>query len=295
VNSKIYKVLIVNILHHLSLQNLFLKKRMTSLEKAILLLKKIVTNPSSLKRLMDYEDIYQKQLRSKYHITQLPILDIRALLPHFSETINHYTFLEGTSLPIDIALLKALARQFTSCHYLELGSWRGESLINIAEIAEHCTSISFADEDFRHLGLSEDMIQMNRILSKNLPNVTHIGHNTRTFDFKNLNQKYDLIFVDADHSYEAVRDDTRSVFPLLKDENSMIVWHDYSYNTETVRNPVLSGILDGLPNEDARKCLYHVSNTMCAIFTQKAFTQQTLKSKQTLDKVFSIQITAQEI
>jgi hypothetical protein len=41
-------------------------KKMTSLEKAILLIKKIVTNPSSLKKLMDYEDIYQKHLRSKY-------------------------------------------------------------------------------------------------------------------------------------------------------------------------------------------------------------------------------------
>jgi predicted O-methyltransferase YrrM len=265
---------------------------MTNLEKAILLIKKIITNPNCLKELVDYEDIYQKYLLSKYQLGQLPILDIRALLPNFSETIHHYTYLEGTSLDIDIALLKSLARQFSPCHYLELGSWRGESLVNVAEIAEHCTSISFADDDFRALGLDENMIQMNKILSKKLANVTHIGENTRTFDFGSLNQKYDLIFVDADHSYEAVRDDTKSVFSLLKDENSIIVWHDYGYSTERVRSPVLSGILDGLPDDEARKCLYHVSNTMCAIYTKKSINESTLKDKQTLDKVFSIEINS---
>jgi predicted O-methyltransferase YrrM len=268
---------------------------MTSLEKTLLLIKKIVKNPGSLKQLIDYEDIYQKYLLSKYQLAQLPVLDIQILLPNFNETIHQYTYLEGTSLDIDIALLKSLARQYSPCQYLELGSWRGESLVNVAEIAEHCTSISFADEDFRALGLDDNMIQMNRILSKQLPNVTHIGKNTRTFDFGSLNQKYDLIFVDADHSYEAVRDDTKSVFPLLKDDNSIIVWHDYGYSTERVRSPVLSGILDGLPHNEARKCLYQVSNTMCAIYTKKSIDRSILKDKQTLNKVFSIQISSKNI
>ena len=34
---------------------------------------------------------------------------------------------------------------------------------------------------------------------------------------------------------------------LLKDENSMIIWHDYGYNPETPRHSVIAAILDGLP------------------------------------------------
>ena len=199
---------------------------MTNLEKTLLLFKKIIFQPQSLKQLIDYNAIYHQHLQKKYNLDKLQTVDIQALLPNFNETIHHYTFLDGTSLAIDIALLKALARQFSPCHYLELGSWRGESLANVAEIAEHCTSISFADADLKRLGFDAEMVRLNRFFSKNLPNVTHIGHNTRTFDYASLDQKFDLIFVDADHSYEAVRDDTKHVFPLLKNEHSMIVWHD---------------------------------------------------------------------
>lgn len=268
---------------------------MTTLEKTLLLFKKIVLNPSSLKQLIDYEDIYSKYLHSKYGLEKLPTVDIRALLPNFSETINYYTFLEGTSLDIDIALLKSLARQFRSCQYLELGSWRGESLANVAEVAEHCTSLSFADADLKKLGFDEDMIRLNRFFSKSLSNVTHIGHDTRTFDFKNLNQTFDLIFVDADHSYEAVRDDTKNIFALLKNENSIIVWHDYGYSTDRVRSPVLAGILDGLPNDEMRKHVYHVSNTLCAIYIQQTFEKTAIQLQQTLDKVFSIQISSKNL
>jgi predicted O-methyltransferase YrrM len=268
---------------------------MTTLEKTLLLFKKIVLQPSSLKQLIDYEDIYQKQLRSKYGLEVLPTLDIRALLPDFSETVNHYSFLEGTSLDIDIALLKSLARQFTSCRYLELGSWRGESLANVAEVAAHCTSISFADADLKNLGFGNDMIRLNRFFSKNLSNVTHIGHNTRTFDFKNWGQTFDLIFVDADHSYEAVRDDTKNVFSLLKDDHSMIVWHDYGYSTDRARSPVLAGILDGLPDDAARTHVYHVSNTLCAIYTRQPFEKSAFNHAQALDKVFSIQIKVENL
>lgn len=268
---------------------------MTSLQKAILLLKKIITEPSSLKKLLDYDAIYRQHLQEKYQKEQLDIIDIRSILPGFSETIKNYTFLEGTSLDIDIALLKSLARQFESCHYLELGSWRGESLSNIAEVAAHCMSISLSDSDMQNLGFSPDFISMNRLFSKSLPNVTHIGNDTRTFDFQNLNQKFDLIFVDADHSYESVKFDTKSIFPLLKDEDSIIVWHDYGYSTERVRPPVLAGILDGLPDDESRKQVLHVSNTLCAIYRRKPFKNPNIESSILPNKAFIVQITVENL
>jgi len=72
-----------------------------------------------------------------------------------------------------------------------------------------------------------------------------------------------LIFIDGDHHSESIASDTANAFKLLKDENSVIVWHDYGIGTETVRWNVLAGILEGCP-ADKRNKLYHASNTICA-------------------------------
>jgi predicted O-methyltransferase YrrM len=268
---------------------------MTTLEKAILLAKKILLQPSSLKKLLDYETIYQRHIDEKYHISQLPSIDIRSILPNFSETIHKYTFLEGTSLVIDIALLKALARHFENCHYLELGSWRGESLVNVAEVSEQCVSISLSDAQLKSKGFDDIFISLNGLFSKSLPNVIQIAEDTRAFDFKNFNQKFDLIFIDADHSYEGVKSDTHNVLSLLKNENSIVVWHDYGYSTEKVRSPVLAGILDGLPDDTARQNVFHVSNTMCAIYRQKPFENAVMQQPFMPNKSFSVEISVKDL
>ena len=82
-----------------------------------------------------------------------------------------------------------------------------------------------------------------------------------------LDKKFDLIFVDGEHGFKAVKIDTRNVFALRKDANSNIVWHDYGYDTEDVRFEVLAAILSGIPKKEHSK-LYHVSNTMCAVYLE---------------------------
>ena len=139
------------------------------------------------------------------------------------------------------------------------------------------------------MGASQGFIDAQGYFTQNLPNVLHLGGNTFTFDFESLNQKFDLIFVDADHHYASVKNDTQKVLSLLKDENSIIVWHDYAYGTEKPRWDVLAGILDGMPANLHGK-LYHVSNTMCAIYTSRNLKSKTYKGYEEPDKVFEIGI-----
>ena len=68
-------------------------------------------------------------------------------------------------------------------------------------------------------------------------------------DFEALNKKFDLIFIDGDHHYEMVRNDTAKVFQSLFHSGSTVVWHDYAFNPEKIRFEVLAGILDGCPTE----------------------------------------------
>ncbi len=241
------------------------------------------------------EDFYRSEIKKRYGIEQLPSINICDLIPDFSETINNYTYLDGTSLPIDIMLLKSLARTYENCAYFEIGSWRGESISNIYEITGDCTALTLSDAEMQTIGKSDDYAKVHGLFTRNLVNLKMIEHNSRTFDFGSLNKKFDLLFVDGDHSYEGVLSDTKNVLSLRKDVNSVIVWHDYGISTEHVRHSVLAGILDGVPKEQ-HKNLYHVSNTLCAVcITNRDFRTTYTRFPSTPDKVFTIKLTSKKI
>ncbi len=140
----------------------------------------------------------------------------------------------------------------------------------MARFATKCVSVSLSEAELRQFGFDEAFIRVHQLFSAGLENVQHIGHNSRTFDFAGLPERFDLTFVDGDHSYEAIKADTRSAFTMRRDERSVIVWHDYGSTTERVRWNTLAGILDGCPAE-LRGHLYHVSNTLCAVYLPPAF------------------------
>jgi len=254
-------------------------------------------NPLSILKkglLSQYEAQFKKDLQSKYKISQLPTIDLLDLFDDFEEELTAYSFLDGTSLITDIILLKKLAKKYPNCNYLEIGSWRGESLKNISEVAQHCTSLTLSPAEMKSLGWSQGFVDVHAVFSKGLKNVTELLHNSRTFDFSKIGP-FDLIFIDGDHTYEGVLNDTKKTFDLRKSSSSVIVWHDYGYSTEIVRASVLKAILDGVPAEK-HKNLYHVSNTLCAIYIEDGnFNTYQTKFPTYPNKTFSVKLKTSRI
>ena len=119
-------------------------------------------------------------------------------------------------------------------------------------------------------------------------------HNANVIRFT-PDKKFDLIFIDGDHSYEGVLNDTIKTFSLRRDNNSIIVWHDYGFSTEMVRYSVLNAILDGIPVKDHCN-LYHVSNTLCPVYIgNKNFNTYYCKFPSTPDKIFSITLKSTKL
>lgn len=266
----------------------------TKINVILRIITKFISNPTSIFLILEDETDYKKGIKKKYGIEKFNTVDINNFLSNKKGEIESYTFLDGSSLVTDLVLLKSLAASFTDCEYLEIGTWRGESIVNVSKVAKHCTSINLSADDIRKLVPNPKYAEQQGFLISDKTNITTIYANSQTFDFSTLNKKFDLIFVDADHTYEAVKNDTTNVFKLLKDENSIIVWHDCGFNTESPRYSVLKAILDGSPAE-YHKHIYHVSNTLCGIFTRKNFTSYILESPHRPDKVFSVSIESNEI
>jgi hypothetical protein len=201
--------------------------------------------------------------------------------------------MNGSSRSVDLAFLKAMARKRPGCRYLEIGTLRGESIVNVAEIAGECVSVSLSDEDMKQRGWPINYLKNNGLFLKNVPNLRRIGHDSSTFDFSTLG-KFDFVFVDGDHSYEGVLADTRSAFSVLRDENSIIVWHDYGMEYEAPRWSIMAGILDAAP-PDKRPHIYHVSNTLCAIYTRGEFATSFMVHPSVPTKVFTVRVSASRL
>ncbi len=208
---------------------------------------------------------YDKSIvKSTYGIERLPSVLLTDMIGEDEISIYPYTFLSGTSIPTDMALLKYLAGRKETA-YLELGSWRGESIATVGEVTDDLTSINLSEEQMSEYGYPPESVAAHDFFTRDDKRINKILADSQTFDYESLDKKFDLIFVDADHSYEGVLRDTQKVYPLLRDQDSVLVWHDYAYYPEDVRYSVLRAILDGIPREK-HQFLYHVYPTMSAIY-----------------------------
>ena len=85
---------------------------MAKLAKFISAIYQIIKKPYLLNLVLDEENKWKAYVSKKYKLScGLPLVDISYLFPDFNETVDPYAYLDGATLPIDIALLKALSKK----------------------------------------------------------------------------------------------------------------------------------------------------------------------------------------
>lgn len=261
---------------------------MSKLKKLLKASQNIIKEPSLLNHVLNENLVREQDHGQKYpNLKTLPQLSFHELFGQNLDLEVDLFVLDGGSLPTDIALLKALSQNKKS--YFEIGTWRGESVWNVAKHIDDCYTLNLSKQEMLDFGWNPRYAELHGILSKKNPSIKHLESNTKTFDFKALNKKFDLVFIDGDHSYEMVKHDTEKVFQNLLHDESVVVWHDYAFNPEKVRYEVFKAILDAVPSE-LHKHLYHVENTMCAIFVKGDFKTKVFESPKTPDNLFQISI-----
>jgi len=255
----------------------------------------IARKPVLLNRVLSDEDSWQKEVNDRHGLANgLPLVELNQLIAAESMSLGPMTFLDGGSLPTDLMLLAGLAEGIKDCAYFEIGTWRGESVTTLASRARSCHTLCLTDNEMRKLGMHERTIQSHLMFSKDLDNVVQLRGDSRSFDFKGLNQKFDLVFIDGDHHYDFVRSDTENVFQHLVHDRSIVVWHDYGFHPDQVRFEVMAAILDGAgPGRAGR--VYHVAHTKSAIFTGKSYPSRAADFPEIPKEYYTMEFSRKEI
>src|SRR5690606_21451877 len=153
---------------------------------------------------------------------RLPCLSLSALYDEFDSLPVVLTELPGGawSSPVaDTVMLAKLAWCLKPLRVLEVGSFRGHTAKVLAQHTPQEARIVAFDRDERHGGAYRN----SPLAAKIDRRVGEVSQEA----FAGEEGVYDLIFLDADHTYEAVRHDTQILLPLLG-PTGVFVWHDYA-------------------------------------------------------------------
>lgn len=255
----------------------------------------IMRNPVLLNRVLSSPDVWEEYITREYNLPRgLPVIRLDQISERSQHDVGPITFLDGGSLPTDLALLRLMASFFAECRYFEIGTWRGESVANMARVAKECYTMNISVEELRRRGVRSRYIYMMGYFSHGLDNVVHLSGNSMDFDFGSLQKKFDVIFIDGDHHYEVVRNDTEKTFRHLIHEDTVVVWHDYAYHPERVRYEVMAGILDGT-DPSIHDQIYHVSQTKCAVYLNKKIQGRFLDPPEEPDAFYEIRLDRKPI
>jgi hypothetical protein len=238
---------------------------MSKFRKFFKAIKLIIRKPYLLNNVLNDESVLKEDFQGAFPGLALKQIRLLDLMKSEEVIVAPYAFLSGSSLATDFALLQLLCRQYQVKDYLEIGTWRGESAANVAPYVDSVYTFNLGDDQLLELGLEKNYVDSHRFFSKKVENIHHVFGDSQTYNFAQLNKTFDLIFIDGDHSTDAVYRDTKKMLSYLKSDKSILVWHDAKKDTEYPRFDVLTGIYRALPKE-MHAHVYLVENSLCAVY-----------------------------
>lgn len=179
--------------------------------------------------------------------------------------LTDLTFRAGGSGVLDYLFLKEIATKYALKNYLEIGTYIGESIACMENVCEKKISITAPPEHpcsmSNYCKLSNMTDFSNRLVGSG---VKQYLADSREFDFNIIKENIDLYFIDADHNYDGVYNDTKKVFEH-KNEDSFVVWHDFRWESFLFYEEVVQAVVDAIGLEQFGQ-VYCCDNNKCGIF-----------------------------
>jgi len=187
----------------------------------------------------------------------LPECDASDVIPNFSETeirIRRCPIGTWSTPLIDVFVVIKAALGFRSKRILELGSYRGDTARLLAENTADDVIICAVDINEQH-GASYRGSDVAHKIRRKTGRIS-----PELFD---PDEKFDLIFVDADHDFASVVNDTEVAFQVLAPQG-VILWHDYRQDAYFHG---MCGVPEALNEFAKHRAIYAIRGTMLAIYS----------------------------
>lgn len=175
------------------------------------------------------------------------------------------TFIAGGSGVLDYAFLKMVAQVARVKEYLEVGTYIGESINILTDCCEKLYSVT-ADKDdtysMKNFCRRYNIPDYSERLAQN-EKIVHYYGDSKKFDFSKHASTVDLYFIDGDHSYMGVYNDTKNIFQH-KRKDAIVIWHDFKMADNKYRVGIVKAVSDALGDEF--KNVYVTNNNICGIY-----------------------------
>ncbi|WP_299157315.1 glycosyltransferase [Accumulibacter sp.] len=157
-------------------------------------------------------EVYLQELFPGIEAQSVPIGAINELTGHANKT--------------DMLYVTAVAKHVGAAKMFEFGTYMGRTTFHLAHNnpAGQVFTLNLPPEHDPRYAPYLGVLFKGR---EEEARITQVHSDSREFDTTPYRQQFDFVFVDGDHSYELVKNDTRKAFELLK-PGGVIMWHDYA-------------------------------------------------------------------
>ncbi len=148
--------------------------------------------------------------------------------------------IDGNVSAFELTVINTFIKLRKPSKILELGTFDGRTTLNMASNSSTNTKIWTLDLPKTEMEktplplapLDRQFISKDRsgtlfLDTEAEKKITQLYGDTATFNFKQLNNSIDMVFVDASHSYEYLLNDSEMALKLLRNKKGIILWHDY--------------------------------------------------------------------
>lgn len=213
----------------------------------------------------------------------LPEISLQALFEDFdTQPVTLHQLPDGAwSTPLaDVVMLLKIAVCAKPKKLLEVGSFRGYTALFLAQHVSPDAKIVTVDRYPEHGEAYRNTPWASMIERR-------VGETSASIFEHDAPGAYDLIFIDADHAYAGVKNDTELVLPLVS-PNGYIVWHDYAnwgyFDGKNGVPEYLKGLSERLP-------IAHVIGSDVAIYSPAWAGEQKQRYEKAIQpKVHSTQV-----